>query len=274
MPHIAYIAIPVVAVAAIATIMIEARLPQRVGVSDANGAAQRQTYLFPNHLPDSLALLPPPPASGSPQMKRDVETREAVLNREGTPRYLVATADAMRSQPATMQVFTCALGTDISETRTPTLYRLLAAVRVDVRASAYPASNRYRRPKPFELYHAKTCSPEDEQLVKGWGSYPDARTAVGWAYALILARLNSTRAPEIIQRGRDFGQSRVICDASWQSDVDAARTLAEADVARLLQNRDFQKDLAAARGEVAAELKAGVKPSRDCGREAAALAMR
>jgi acid phosphatase (class A) len=95
---------------------------------------------------------------------------------------------------------------------------------------------------------------------------------VGWAYALVLADLNPARADVILQRGRDFGQSRVVCDQEWQSDIDADRTLATETVARLRATEAFRADLEKARREVAAELATGTKPSTDCGIESAALA--
>ena len=274
MPHVAYIAIPLVAIAAIAAIAIHDRLPSKAQANAEGPPHAGHTYLFPNKLPDSLAILTPPPAQGSPEMKRDLDARQSALKLWNTPRYVLATSDSKRNQLSTVQAFTCALGTDISQERTPKLYRVLEAMRVDVRASSYPAKARFRRPQPFEIYHSNTCSPADEQLVKGAGNYPDARAAVGWAYALVLSEIEPARTDAIMQRGREFGQSRMICDAAWQSDVDAGISLATQDVIRLRQDKDFLSDLDAAKAEVAAELRAGVKPQRDCGAESLALAMR
>ena len=43
----------------------------------------------------------------------------------------------------------------------------------------------------------------------------------------------------ILQRGIAFGQSRVICGAHWQSDVDAGRLVGSAAVAKLHANADI-----------------------------------
>src|SRR5262245_9359632 len=51
-------------------------------------------YLDPTALPDSLALLPPPPAPGSPGFARDEAAREAALALVGTARWSRATSDA------------------------------------------------------------------------------------------------------------------------------------------------------------------------------------
>jgi len=76
-----------------------------------------------------------------------------------------------------------------------------------------------------------------------------------------------------IHRGSEFGLSRMICDESWQSDVDAARILALEDVRLLMRNSRFQADLARAREEVAAAASAGKAPP-SCKAEMLALAGR
>jgi acid phosphatase (class A) len=43
-----------------------------------------------------------------------------------------------------------------------------------------------------------------------------------------LAELIPSRADAILQRGRDYGQSRLVCDAHWQSDIDAGRVISAA----------------------------------------------
>ena len=46
-----------------------------------------------------------------------------------------------------------------------------------------------------------------------------------------------------MKRGYEMGQSRVICGYHFQSDVDAARLVASAVVARLHANENFMKQL-------------------------------
>ncbi len=207
-------------------------------------------------------------------MTKDEEERRAALALRGTPRFALAAADAVRAPDNTINAFQCAFGTEISAERTPVLYRLLLRFRLDVRAASYPAKEHYRRPRPYVLHHARTCYPDDEDTVENDGSYPSARGAVGWAYALVLADLNPARADVILQRGRDFGESRVVCGQEWQSDIDAGRILATETVARLRSTDAFKADLATARKEVAAELATATKPSKDCLAERTALASR
>ena len=84
-----------------------------------------------------------------------------------------------------------------------------------------------------------------------------SHTAIGWATALVLAEINIDRQNEILKRGFEFGQSRVICGVHYQSDVDAGRVVASGLVARLHADEGFCTQLAKAKKEFAKLKKAG-----------------
>src|SRR4029453_11895669 len=136
MPHPVQIGIGLAAVAVILAVATQSRFPMSRSTANVSPDKRGHTYLLPSQRPDSLKILPPPPASGSAAMERDLHAREAALKLRGTSRYELANFDSKRDQPRTAQAFACALGTDISQGATPTLYKLLGAMRVDVRASA------------------------------------------------------------------------------------------------------------------------------------------
>jgi acid phosphatase (class A) len=69
---------------------------------------------------------------------------------------------------------------------------------------------------------------------------------------LILAEMVPVKADSLLQRGFDFGQSRVVCGVHWQSDVNAGRVVAAAVVAQLRANSDFEAQFRAAQKEVVA----------------------
>src|SRR5690242_10702045 len=150
---------------------------------------ERLGYLSPSELPGAIALLPAPPAAGSPAMIKDEAARTAALEFKGSARYALAAADAVRDHANTVNDFQCAFGTAITADRTPRLYELLSRLRLDVRAASYPAKNHFKRPPPFVVHNAQTCYRDDESMARGDWSYPSARGAVGWAFALVLAEL-------------------------------------------------------------------------------------
>ena len=70
---------------------------------------------------------------------------------------------------------------------------------------------------------------------------------------MILCEIVPDRTDVILARGYAFGQSRVICNVHWQSDVDAGRIMGAAAVARLHADEDFLADLEKAKTEAKAE---------------------
>ncbi len=105
------------------------------------------------------------------------------------------------------------------------------------------------------------------------GSYPSGHTAIGWAWALILSEVAPEQTDAILSRGRAFGQSRVICNAHWQSDVIEGRSVGAAAVARLHSDPVFRAAIEAAKAELATVHAKGLRPLRDCEAEAKALAV-
>ena len=71
----------------------------------------------------------------------------------------------------------------------------------------------------------------------------------------------------ILDRGRAFGESRVVCNVHWYSDVVAGRLMGASAVARLHANPAFRAELEAAKAEFAELQAKGVGPTRDCGLE-------
>jgi acid phosphatase (class A) len=226
-------------------------------------------YLTPTDLPDSLALLPPPPAAGSAAFERDEEVSKAMTRAPDSPRYRQAASDANLAFPNVLTIFSCAAGVTPDPKTTPALFRLLGRSAIDVGLSTYKAKNHYQRMRPFAAHGNGTCFPHDEPMLRNDGSYPSGHSALGWGWALILTELIPARTNQILQRGRDFGQSRLVCNAHWASDVDAGRVIAAATVARLHADPTFLADLAAAKQD----LTAGKAPdSATCAAESAALA--
>lgn len=230
-------------------------------------------YLTAECLPDSLTLIPAPPAAGSTAFKLDEETSRGTLPLRKTARWNLAVQDADLSFPAAAESFSCALDSRLSQQETPHLFHLMRRVLSDVSRSVSRAKNEYNRPRPFMVNGEAICTPDYERSLRRSGSYPSGHTAAGWAWALILSEIAPERGDGILRRGRAFGQSRIVCNVHWLSDVTEGRTVAAAVVARLHSDPVFRADLELARAELAALRARGVAPARDCRAEAEALAL-
>jgi acid phosphatase (class A) len=237
--------------------------PARPGLS--NG------YLARESAPNSLNLVPPPPAAGSPAQARDDAGAKAAVALHGTPRWDLATQDADLSFPNVVGTFSCAMGVPVSEADTPRTYQLLRRSYADFGLATYPTKNKYQRPRPFTVNGAPMCTPALDARLRTDGSYPSGHVAIGWGWALILAAVDPQRADAILARGRAFGESRMVCNVHWASDVEEGRTMAAATAARMHAEPDFRADIDAARAEVAALRTKGLAPSRDCAKEASQL---
>lgn len=229
-------------------------------------------YLPENALPDSLALVPAPPAAGSAAFALDEEVAGRSVALRGSPRWKVAILDADLHFPNAAGTFSCALGVPITEKDAPRLYLLLRRSLADAGLSTYRAKKNYQRARPFLVNREPICTPEEREFLEKDGSYPSGHTAIGWAWALILAEIAPERTDAILARGRAYGESRNVCNVHWHSDVVQGRLMGAGAVARLHADPGFRADLEAAKAELAAVRAKGLPPVRDCQAEAAALA--
>ena len=209
-------------------------------------------YLELRELPNSLVLIPPPPEEGSTAFMLDEEISKNNLEKKDSARWKQAQSDAVLYFPEALEAFSNIEGVTISEKETPNLYILLRRTMADASLSTYTAKNHYNRARPFMVNTEPTCTPEDEEYLRKDGSYPSGHTAIGWAWALVLSEIFPEKTNHIIQRGREFGESRIVCNVHWQSDVNEGRFMGAATVASLHANPTFQADLKAAKKEVAA----------------------
>ena len=228
------------------------------------------SYLGPGKLPDSVALLAPPPAEGSKQWKRDKQGEAKALKLHGTARWDLATADADLFTPKATGAMSCAAGFVISNETTPKLDALLRKAAPDLGLSAYGAKQKYMRARPFMGNGKPMCTPEMDATLRKDGSYPSGHAAIGYGWGLILADIIPSRKKQLLARGRAFADSRRVCNVHFLSDIEGGEKLAVAVVALLAKDAAYQADVEAAKAEV----KAITKAQPDCAAEKAALRLR
>jgi acid phosphatase (class A) len=230
-------------------------------------------YLSPETLPNSVALLPPPPAAGSVAFALDEEYSKRSLALRDTPAWTLATLDADLTFPHAASTFSCAVSAPITEEDTPHLYMLLRRTLTDAGRSTYAAKNHYHRARPFMLNKKPICTPEHIATFEKDGSYPSGHNAIGMAWALVLTEIAPEQTDAIIERGQAFGLSRLVCNVHWYSDTLQGRYMGAYTVARLHADPTFRADVEAARAELEAVRAKGLKATRDCSGEAAGVAL-
>jgi acid phosphatase (class A) len=217
----------------------------RAGLGIAKG------YLAPESLPDSLALVPAPPAAGSAAMAADEEAFRAAAA-ASAERFALAAADADLRWPQAVAGYEAVLGRSVSSDATPHTAMLLRRAMADAGLSTYRAKTHYQRVRPFVVNSVASCTPQDEAALRGDGSYPSGHAAIGWMLALALTDLAPQQTDALLKRGYDFGESRMVCRVHWKSDVAAGRLMASAAYARLQSDPVFKAQRELARAELAA----------------------
>lgn len=219
---------------------------------------------------DSRALVPAPPAPGTPAHVLDDVIAERALALHDSTRWRQAAVDADLDFPAAGHLFACALGVPVDSTHTPHLVRLLRRSLADAAVTNRAAKEHWQRPRPFLANGGAVCTPEDDARLRESAAYPSGHAAIGWTWALTLVDVAPDRADALLQRGRSFAESRLVCNVHWYSDIVQSQLVGAATVARLQAEPDFRADLAAARREVAAQRARGAQPS-GCDAETIAL---
>lgn len=215
-------------------------------------------YLSPADYPDGAQILPPPPAESSAAWLSDVATFHELKKHRETPRGAQAFEDARLSFNAIGRAFSAPLGITISRQTTPHLHLLLNRLLTDAGYASNGAKKAFERIRPYAALKIESCTPaEHSALSNDGGSYPSGHAVTGFLWAMTLTAMIPEKATALMQRGYEFGRSRLICGVHWASDVEAGRILAAGAFARLQASAEYQQQFSAARQEVRKALEKG-----------------
>lgn len=209
------------------------------------GAQQQAKYFSTDEMPNAVNYLPPPPDTLSVQFAYDMSQYYWGKSLRETARGDTAIDDHHSSTASLCRIFSEPFGMELSEEKTPAIYAMLSNALSTIGKGVSICKNYYHRRRPFQRFHEEVATGED----LGETSYPSGHTNKGWAMALLLVELNPEAQDALLKRGYEYGQSRVIVGAHWQSDVDAGRVVASACYARLHSSAEFRNHMAAARKE-------------------------
>ena len=214
-----------------------------------NAQDQVQPYFTVDQLPNLIKCLPAPPAFDSPEFANDMMRFSWGKQQRLDPeRAEIAKRDAVWSYEALLAEFDVPFGLHMSPENTPEIWKLMVTSMTTTDAMRVAPKAYYHRQRPFERFEDKMLTDEEDEL-RGEGSYPSGHTMRGWTAALLLAEVNPTAADTIFARGWMYGESRVIVGAHWQSDVDASRVAASIAVCALHGSPEFREQMAKAQAE-------------------------
>ena len=215
-------------------------------------AQAQDAYFTMDDMPDLVKCLPAPPDTTSLDFVHDVmRYMWGKEMRSDLQRAAIAERDAIWNLDTLAAIFSEPFGMKISPETTPEIYKAFVngvhtIGLIRIRPKAY-----YMRKRPFERFQEHMLTYWEEDDLRGEGSYPSGHTIRGWSAALILAEINPAAANAIYARGWDYGVSRVIAGAHWQSDVDASRPAASIGYALLQTSPAYKEQMDKARKELA-----------------------
>ena len=211
---------------------------------------QDTVYVFLKDMPDAGIYLPPPPDMTSTTYADDFAQWQWGKTVRPTQRGQQANDDSQWGIKGMVRVFSDILGFEISKEKSPAIYKLLYNVLWTENESTHNAKRKYMRTRPFAQYNEHTWGRFDnERELRFNGSYPSGHTSLGWSTALVLAEMVPELQDTLLRSGFQYGESRVIVGAHYQSDVDAGYLCGSTAVAVMHASEYFQKDLEAARKE-------------------------
>lgn len=192
---------------------------------------------------DAAEVLAPPPAPASERQGADLSTVRGWQEQKTSERWLQAQRDDDLSP---FKAFSSVLGPRFTAEAAPRTKALFEVLFADVKAQTGPAKEVFGRPRPPLVDTAiASCAPLEKTA-----SYPSGHAARGWLMALTLSEMVPERTNALLARGRDYGDSRVVCAEHFPSDVEAGRLIGAAVFAAAQRDNDFRRDLKRARKEL------------------------
>jgi len=232
---------PLLALLSLLTLPVQAQAT----ASTMSGAAAPVTafnYFDPATV-DLKALLPDPPADGSPANLKEIDL---ILEKQQS-RTPEEVNRIKREVHLDVYLFDTVLGPWFTAQNVPLTAAFFKKIDDDIYPVILSAKKDWHRPRP-PSQDSRVHPPID--LPKN-DSYPSGHSTFGTLDALVLAQLVPDLKDQFLARGRQIGDDRVIAGVHFPSDVEAGRTLGKALFDKLMASPAFRVELVLAQQELA-----------------------
>jgi acid phosphatase (class A) len=216
---------------------------------------------------DWIPLIAPPPAVDSAQQQRDLQ---AVLDIQAANRTGERLDKAIADSDPNCFRFADVLGSAFDSQQLPITSAFLSRAANEANAATGILKRYYQRPRPFvvsdKVERLADIAPRNDKQDSAslhsfeYSSYPSGHATYGMACALLLTQLIPEKQMQLLKRGVEYGESRLIVGAHFPSDILAGRFVATAAVTLMTQNSAFQHDMKAARKELQRALELAKPP--------------
>ena len=220
------------------------------GQATMKPGANAPVYFTKEEMPDLVKCLPAPPVPGSDGFVYDSLRYEWGKEQRLDPaKAETVFRDALWQLDSVIAIFSEPFGMEITAKKTPQIYTALLNGIATIELIRIQPKAYYHRERPFVRFHEHMLTTWEEEGIAGEGSYPSGHTMRGWSAAMILSEINPAAADALFERAWEYGESRVIAGAHWQSDVDASRPAASIGYAKLQTSPAFRAQMKKAKRE-------------------------
>jgi len=202
---------------------------------------------LPAGQPDALTLLAPPAAPGSPEDQADADTAFRVYSAGTAEQREVAKSESK----LTIFHFAPEIGPWFQAGKFPKTEALFKEIEAEAKTVVNNGKDHWQRQRPYNADPARFPGAVEHEGRTSY-SYPSGHSTRGTVFAGVLAEIFPEQRDAIFVKGRQIGWYRVIGGVHYPADIYAGRVLGQAIVRELLASPDFQRDLAAAKAEIAA----------------------
>ena len=207
-------------------------------------APKTQSLLTARDL-DPALVLPPPPAADSVQAAAELVELRAFENRTAATE-----AEArLDGDTKNASIFAVVLGPKFDLADSPATAALMALVRASEKETVDSGKDHFRRARPYVSDPTlKACKRNEDPM----SSYPSGHTSMAFSMGETLARLVPEKAEALLARAARYGQSRIVCEQHFRSDVSAGQMLGLLIAERLMAKPAFRTAFGKARRELVA----------------------
>lgn len=193
---------------------------------------------------DPMLALPPPPAPGSAQARAELAELHMMQTARSDADRRIAKADGDTKGVA---IFAEAMGPGFDPNRLAATGHLFDLVRAAEKDVVDRGKGEFKRPRPWIVDPTiVSCSRGEDPL----SSYPSGHATMAFSMAGVLARLVPARAGAIMARAARYGETRIVCEQHFRSDVTAGEALGLLVAERLMAKPAFGQAFMAARHEL------------------------
>jgi acid phosphatase (class A) len=215
---------------------------------------------------DIVQLLPPPPAEDSAEQQADLA---AVLDAQRAAHADGGIAHAVADVQQSCGRFSDALGEDLTSQRDASVLAFLDQTASRGALISGPAKRFWKRTRPYafsaQVERLGDMSPQSasppaidvggtalarKQITAdtlAHSSYPSGHATFGTVCTILLVAMVPEKRAALFARNLDYEHSRMVMGAHFPSDLEAGRIAGTLAAELLLQDRQVQRQLAAAR---------------------------